>query len=107
VEHLAKKLRQFGDNAAIRRARGTEIPQPFVGPLASPTIAVRPDERPSAAVVSVNLMGARTGRSLGEQGHAWKTTSRDVVSIFLADDRRTAPCAGTGRKAGPTPAHRR
>src|SRR5215472_3537100 len=39
----------------------------FFVPLASPLIAVRPDERPSAAEVSLNLTGARTGSTLGGQ----------------------------------------
>ena len=39
------------------------------------------------------------------QDYAWKTTGCDEVSVFLAGDRRTAPCAGAGRKACPTPAH--
>jgi len=30
-----------------------------------------------------------------------------MVSIFLADGRRTTPCAREWRKAGSTPAHRR
>ena len=34
-------------------------------------------------------MGARTDSALGVQGHAWKTTGCDMVSIFLADGRRT------------------
>jgi len=40
------------------------------------------------------------------QGYAWKTTGCNEASFSLADDRRTAPCAGEGRKAGSTPAHR-
>jgi len=51
---------------AIRCPSDAEIPQSFGGLLASPTIAVRPDERPSSAVVSVN-MAARTGRALGDR----------------------------------------
>jgi hypothetical protein len=91
---------------AIRCPSDAEILQSFGGLLASPTTAVRPDERPSSAVVSVNLMAARTGRALGEQNHAWKAIGCDGVSIFLAGDRHTASCAGAGRKACPTPAHR-
>jgi hypothetical protein len=45
--------------AAIRRACCTEILQSFV--VASSTIVVRPDERPSSAVVSINFMETRTG----------------------------------------------
>ena len=80
--------------------------QSFCRTAGSPTIAVRPEERPSSAVVSGNLTGARTGAHLAGQGYAWKTTGCDGVSIFLAGIRHTAPCAGAGRKAGPTPAHR-
>jgi hypothetical protein len=67
------------------------------------TFAVWPSERPSSAVVSINLMGARAGGALAGQDYAWKTTGCDEVSIFLAGDRRTAPCIGAGRKACPTP----
>jgi hypothetical protein len=52
-------------------------------------------------------MGAANWPCDGGQGYAWKTTGCDVVPIFLAGDRRIAPCAGAGRKAGSTPAHRR
>ena len=36
---------------------------------------------------------------------AWKSIGCNGLSVFLACDGRTAPCAGTGRKACPTPAH--
>src|SRR6516164_6643270 len=40
--------------------------------------------------------------ALGGRGYDWKTAGRDEVFIFLAGDRRTARCAGAGRKTGPT-----
>jgi len=58
--HLRR--RSFGSLAifaAIRRACCTEILLSLV--VASPTIVVRPNERPSSAVVSINLIETRIG----------------------------------------------
>jgi hypothetical protein len=37
----------------------------------------------------------------GIQGHAWKTTGCDVVSIFLADDRRTLHALAKDERPAP------
>jgi hypothetical protein len=42
---------------------------------------------------------------VGTRDYAWKTNGCNGVSVFLAGDGRTAPGAGAGRKACPTPAH--
>jgi len=48
---------------------------------------------------------ARLGGGLWGRDYAWKTNGCNGVSVFLAGDGRTAPGAGAGRKACPTPAH--
>jgi hypothetical protein len=69
------------------------------------TFAVWPSERPSSAVVSINLMGCASWQRAWGIDYAWKTTGCDEVSIFLAGDRRTAPCTGAGGEAYPSSTH--
>jgi len=72
-----------------------------IGPLASPTIAARPDERLSSAVISVNLMEARIGRALGHRAMLGRlAAAMRCLSILLvtaaplhalAEDERPIP----------------
>ena len=74
----------------------------YRNPAASPTIAVRPDERPSSAVVSINLMGsANWRRTWGDRAMLGRLPAAMMcLSLFLvtaaplhalADDERPVP----------------
>ena len=49
----------------------------------SPTIAARPDERPSSAVISVKLMEARSSRALGDRAMLGRLPAAMRCLFFL------------------------
>ena len=76
-------------------AGASEISQPFRHAAAS-TFAVWPDERPSSAVVSVNLMGARGGGALRDRD----MIGRLAASFLLVT---AAPLHALAQEARPVP----
>jgi hypothetical protein len=73
-------------------ARDTEIPQSFVGPLASPTIATRPDERHKLCRgFQFNLMDARTDSALGAMWCLSLLLMTAAPLHALAKDERPVP----------------
>ena len=75
--------------------------QSFCRTAGSPTIAVRPEERPSSAVVSGNLTGARTEAHLGDRAMLGRIPAAMSCLSFLLVT--AAPLHALARDERPVP----